>query len=96
MNKFKTTEGRRVAQEIVAIREVLKKSGYRIRKQPKKPSWTVYVTDDKSYRLTYQPAPISDWVLQPQDNDASRHTLFNLIQRALTKRPVNITTIGIS
>ncbi|NEQ70129.1 MAG: hypothetical protein F6K21_32490, partial [Symploca sp. SIO2D2] len=47
MNKFQATEGRRVAQEIVAIREALKKSGYRIRKQPKQPSWTVYVTDDK-------------------------------------------------
>ena len=85
-----------MAQEIVAIREALKKSGYRIRKQPKQPSWTVYVTDDKCYLLTYKPAPISDWVLQPQENDASCHTLLNLIQCALTNKSVNTTTIGIS
>lgn len=82
-----------MAQEIVALREALKKSGYRIRKQPKQPIWTVYVTDDKCYQLTYQPAPISDWVLQPQDNDACRHTLLNLIQRTLTKKPANIARV---
>ncbi|NER20925.1 MAG: hypothetical protein F6J86_04945 [Symploca sp. SIO1B1] len=91
MNKFQATEGRRVAQEIVAIREALKKSGYRIRKQPKQPSWTVYVTDDKFYLLTYKPYPISDWVLQPQDNDACCHTLLNLIQRALSNQPETFT-----
>jgi hypothetical protein len=35
----------------------------------------------------YQLAPISAWVLHPQDNDASSDTLSNLIQRALTKQP---------
>ena len=39
----------------------------------------------KSYLLTYQPAPISAWVLHPQTNDPDRHTLETLIQRAITR-----------
>jgi hypothetical protein len=57
-----------------------------VRKQPKQAAWAVYVTNDKFYLLTYQPTPISAWVLHPQDNDASRNTLSNIIQRASNKR----------
>ena len=39
----------------------------------------------KSYLLTYQPAPISAWVLHPQTNDPDSHTLETLIQRAITR-----------
>ncbi len=39
----------------------------------------------KSYLLTYQPAPISAWVLHPQTNDPDHHTLETLIQRAITR-----------
>ncbi|NEQ64323.1 MAG: hypothetical protein F6K21_02265 [Symploca sp. SIO2D2] len=91
MKKFKATEGRRVAQEIALIRAALSQRGYRLRKQPKQPVWTVYVSDDKSYLLTYQPAPISAWVLAPQDDETSRQTLLNIIQHTLTKQPTNIT-----
>jgi hypothetical protein len=83
--------GRRIAQEIEVIRAALKRRGYRIRKQPKQAAWAVYVTDDKFYLLTFQPAPISAWVLHPQDKDASRATVSNLIQRALTKQPAGNT-----
>jgi hypothetical protein len=83
--------GRRIAQEIEVIRTALKRRGYRIRKQPKQAAWAVYVTDDKFYLLTYQPAPISAWVLHPQDNDSTRATLSNLIQRALTQQPATKT-----
>jgi hypothetical protein len=83
--------GRRIAQEIEVIRAALKRRGYRIRKQPKQAAWAVYVTDDKFYLLTFQPAPISAWVLHPQDNDTSGDTLSNLIQRALTKQPATKT-----
>jgi hypothetical protein len=83
--------GRHIAQEIDAIRTALKRRGYRIRKQAKQAAWAVYVTDDKYYLLTFQPAPISAWVLHPQDNDTSCNTLSNLIQRALTKQPVTTT-----
>ncbi|MBD2124842.1 hypothetical protein H6F97_00280 [Microcoleus sp. FACHB-1] len=83
--------GRRIAQEIDAIRTALKRRGYRIRKQPKQAAWAIYVTDGKFYLLTFQPAPISAWVLHPQDNDTSCDTLSNLIQRALTKQPATKT-----
>jgi hypothetical protein len=83
--------GRRIVQEIEIIRAALKRRGYHIRKQPKQAAWAVYVTDDKFYLLTYQPAPISAWVLHPQDNDSTRATLSNLIQRALTKQPAGNT-----
>jgi hypothetical protein len=83
--------GRRIPQDIDAIRTALKRRGYRVRKQPKQAAWTIYVTDDKFYLLTFQPAPISDWVLHPQDNDASRDTLSTIIQRALTQQPAKTT-----
>jgi hypothetical protein len=62
-----------------------------VRKQPKQAAWAVYVTDDKFYLLTFQPTPISAWVLHPQDNDASGDTLSNIIQRALTQQPAKTT-----
>jgi hypothetical protein len=83
--------GRRIAQEIEVIRAALKRRGYRIRKQSKQAAWAIYVTDDKFYLLTFQPAPVSAWVLHPQDNDTSCDTLSNLIQRALTKQPADNT-----
>jgi hypothetical protein len=83
--------GRRIAQEIDTIRTALKRRGYRVRKQPKQAAWAIYVSAHKFYLLTYQPAPISAWVLHPQDNDASRDTLSNIIQRALTKQPAKTT-----
>jgi hypothetical protein len=79
--------GRRIAEEIAVIRTALKRRGYRVRKQPKQAAWAVYATEEKFYLLTFQPAPISAWVLHPQDNDASGDTLSNLIQRALTQQP---------
>jgi hypothetical protein len=39
----------------------------------------------KCYLLTYQPAPISTWVLHPQTNDADYHALETIIQRAITR-----------
>ncbi len=83
--------GRRIAQDIEVIRAALKRRGYRIRKQPKQAAWAIYVSDDKFYLLTFQPAPVSAWVLHPQDNDISGKTLSNLIQRALTKQPAGNT-----
>ncbi|MEW5859127.1 MAG: hypothetical protein AB1861_17365, partial [Cyanobacteriota bacterium] len=41
------------------------------------------------YTLTYQPAPISAWILHPQNNDRDRHTLETIIQHAIKKQPVN-------
>jgi hypothetical protein len=90
MRKSKANEALRVAQEVAAIRAALKKRGYCLRKRPKQPVWTVYVTPDNFYQLTYQPAPISSWVLYPQSNDGSRQTLLKIIQGALTVQTVGI------
>jgi hypothetical protein len=91
MKKSKATEALRVATDIAAIRAALHKRGYRLRKQPKQPVWKVLVTPDHFYKLTYQPAPISAWVLHPQNNDPRRHTIENIIQQAIKKQPVSIT-----
>lgn len=90
MRKSKATEALRVAEDVAVIRAALKKRGYQIRKRPKQAAWSIYVTDDNFYLLTYQPAPISSWVLHPQTNDTSRHSLETIIQRALIKQSANI------
>ena len=43
------------------------------------------------YLLTYQPAPISAWVLHPANNDRDRHAIEAIIQHALKKQPANLT-----
>ncbi|MBD2015304.1 hypothetical protein H6F96_15165 [Microcoleus sp. FACHB-53] len=89
MKKSKATEALRVATDIAAIKAALKKRGYRLRKQPKQPVWKIIVTPDRFYKLTYQPDPISAWVLHPQDNDRDRQTIETIIQSALKKQPAN-------
>ena len=98
MKKSKATEALRVATDIAAIKAALKKRGYRLRKQPKQPVWKVIVTPDRFYTLTYQPDPISAWVLYPQDNDCAkrsakgdrdRQAIETIIQSTLKKQPTN-------
>ena len=89
MKKSKATEALRVATDIAAIKAALKKRGYRLRKQPKQPVWKVIVTPDRFYTLTYQPDPISAWVLYPQDNDRDRQAIETIIQSTLKKQPTN-------
>ncbi|MBD0304829.1 MAG: hypothetical protein ICV85_22520 [Tolypothrix sp. T3-bin4] len=91
MRKSKATEALRVAQEVAVIRAALTKRGYRLRKRPKQAIWVIYLTEDRFYNLTYQPAPISSWVLHPQNSDGERCTLENIIQRAITKQSTGIT-----
>ena len=43
------------------------------------------------YLLTYQPAPISAWVLHPQNNECDRQTIETIIESALKKQPANLT-----
>ncbi len=65
MKKSKATEALRVATDVAAIRTALHQRGYQLRKQPKQPVWKVILTPDYFYKLSYQPAPISAWVLHP-------------------------------
>ena len=81
MKKSQTTE-------VAAIRAALLKHGYRMRKQPKQAVWKVFITPDYFYLLTYQPAPISAWVLHPQNNDPRRQAVETIIQDAIKKRPL--------
>ena len=41
------------------------------------------------YLLTYQPAPISAWVLHPANNECDRQAIETIIQHALKKQPAN-------
>ena len=90
MKKSKATEAQRVATDIAAIKAALHQRGYRLRKQPKQPVWKVIITPDRFYMLTYQPAPISTWILHPQDNDIRRQAIEAIIQSALKKQPATL------
>jgi hypothetical protein len=90
MKKSKATEALRVATDIAAIKAALYKRGYRLRKQPKQPVWKVIITPEHFYKLTYQPAPISAWVLHPQNNDTRYQTIEAIIQSALKKQPTSL------
>ncbi len=90
MKKSKATEARRVATDIAAIKAALYQRGYRLRKQPKQPVWKVIIAPDHFYKLTYQPAPISAWVLHPQDNDIRSQAIKAIIQNVIKKQLVNL------
>jgi predicted membrane chloride channel (bestrophin family) len=91
MKKTKVTEALRVATDIAAIKAALHQRGYQLRKQPKQPVWKVILTPDHFYKLTYQPAPISAWVLHPLSQDRRYQTIEAIIQHALKKQPANLT-----
>ena len=74
-------QGQRVIAEIKLIRSALKQQSDRIQKLPRQAVWVIYHHSGKSYRLTYQPVPISAWSLHPPDNNASR--LLGVIDQAL-------------
>lgn len=74
------SRGQRILQEIRLIRAAFAHQGYRMQKQPKQAVWVIRLKD-KSYRLTYQPAPVSAWSLHPSDREASR--LLGIIDRTL-------------
>jgi hypothetical protein len=91
MKKSKATEALRVASDVAAIRAALHQRGYQLRKQPKQPVWKVIITPDRFYTLTYQPAPISAWVLHPQNNDTRYQIIETIIQHAIKNQPANLT-----
>jgi hypothetical protein len=91
MKQSKATEALRVATDIAAIRAALNQRSYRLRKQPKQAAWKIIITPDHCYKLTYQPAPISAWVLHPQNNGTRRHAIENIIQHAIKKQPASLT-----
>ncbi len=99
MRKSKATEALRVATDIAALKAALKKRGYTIRKRPKQAAWTITPLNQRGtgrkigecYLLTYQPAPISVWLLHPDNDEPNRQTLFTLIQNTLAKQSTTTT-----
>ena len=74
--------------DIKRIRVALAKPGqgsYRLQKRPRQAVWLVYGRGGKTYRLTFQPAPINAWTLHPPDREASE--LLGKIERALSPNP---------
>ncbi|MBE9108408.1 hypothetical protein IQ273_03110 [Nodosilinea sp. LEGE 07298] len=76
-------EGHRVAAEIQRIQSALHQVGFRTRKQPKQPIWAITATDAQSYRLSFQPVPISGWVLHPIDESPVRQQITEIVQSVL-------------
>jgi hypothetical protein len=83
------SQGQKVIAEIKLIRaalaeEALAKPGqiaYQMQKLPRQAVWVIHQSNDKSYRLTYQPAPLNAWSLYPPDSESFQ--LLDLIDQAL-------------
>ena len=79
------SQGHRIMADIKRIRAALAEPGqgsYRLQKLPRQAVWLVHCRNSKTYRLTFQPAPINDWTLYPSDREASE--LLGKIEQALS------------
>lgn len=79
------SQGQKVMAEIKLIRAALTKQGYSLQKLPRQAVWMIRFDQHQAYRLTYQPAPVSTWVVHPF-NDKAAH-LCGVIDRALNQIP---------
>ncbi|MGF1567273.1 MAG: hypothetical protein ACFCVD_04255 [Nodosilinea sp.] len=68
-------------KRIRAALATLGQGSYRVQKLPQQAVWLVHGRSGKTYRLTFQPAPISAWTLHPPDREASE--LLGKIEQAL-------------
>jgi len=78
------SQGHRIMADIKRIRAALAEPGqgsYRLQKLPRQAVWLVHCRNSKTYRLTFQPAPINAWTLHPPDREASE--LLGKIEQAL-------------
>ena len=76
--------------DIKLIRAAITEQGDRLQKLPRQAVWVIHRQNGKSYRLTYQPAPLSAWALHPPDSEASQ--LLGVIDRALQSADPEDTT----
>ena len=67
----KVSRGQQIIADIKLIRAAVTEQGDRLQKLPRQPVWVIHRPNGKSYRLTYQPAPLSGWAIHPPDSDAS-------------------------
>lgn len=78
------SQGHRIMADIKRIRAALAEPGqgsYRLQKLPRQAVWLVHCRNSKTYRLTFQPAPINAWTLHPPDREAAE--LLGKIEQAL-------------
>ena len=75
------SQGRQILADIKLIRAAITEQGDRLQKLPRQAVWVIHRPSGKSYRLIYQPAPLSGWAIHPPDSDASH--LLGVIDRAL-------------
>ena len=78
------SQGHRIMTDIKRIRAALATPGqgsHRLQKLPRQAIWLVHCRNSKTYRLTFQPAPINAWTLHPLDREAS--DLLGKIEQAL-------------
>ncbi|MBD1916276.1 MULTISPECIES: hypothetical protein [Cyanophyceae] len=78
------SQGYRIMADIKHIQAALATLGqgsYRLQKLPRQAVWLVHGRNSKTYRLTFQPAPINAWTLHPPDREASE--LLGKIEQAL-------------
>ncbi|MBD2230776.1 hypothetical protein [Phormidium tenue] len=81
--------------DIKRIRATLATPGqgsYRLQKLPRQAVWLVHGRNSKTYRLTFQPAPINAWTLHPPDREASE--LLGKIEQALRPSAARIEESG--
>ena len=84
------SQGHRIMADIKRIRATLAEPGqgsYRLQKLPRQAVWLVHCRGGKTYRLTFQPAPINAWTLHPPDREAS--DLLGKIEQALRSNTAN-------
>jgi hypothetical protein len=78
------SQGHRIMMDIKRIRAALATPGqcsYCVQKLPRQAVWLVHGRSGKTYRLTFQPAPINAWTLHPPDREAAE--LLGKIEQAL-------------
>jgi hypothetical protein len=78
------SQGHRIMADIKRIRVALTTPGqgsYRLQKLPRQAVWIIHGRNSKTYRLTFQPAPINAWTLHPPDREASE--LLGKIEQVL-------------
>jgi hypothetical protein len=89
------SQGHRIMADIKRIRAALAtpgKGSYRLQKLPRQVVWLVHCRNSKTYRLTFQPAPINAWTLHPPDREASE--LLGKIEEALRPSAASVGESG--
>jgi hypothetical protein len=72
----------RLKTEGEQICSLLRQQNYQCNKQTRRLTWKINL-EGVSYLLTWQPAPVNDWSLIPNDTTPAREKLMHVIQNTL-------------